>query len=106
MNFRVILYIVIIVTPQARHKVHAFMNRTIIHYREDLDLQNILDYSQKKVRRTSPFIVNYCKESRYHSVKNIGLLSIFVKVAVGFVKNVTKQMTNFSQVCWLKIYKL
>ncbi|XP_063073396.1 tetraspanin-33-like [Engraulis encrasicolus] len=24
------------------------MNRTIIHYREDLDLQNILDYSQKK----------------------------------------------------------
>lgn len=34
---------------QARGKVSEIINNAIVHYRDDLDLQNLIDFGQKKV---------------------------------------------------------
>lgn len=35
--------------PQARGKVSEIINGAIVHYRDDLDLQNLIDFGQKEV---------------------------------------------------------
>lgn len=35
---------------QARGKVSEIINGAIVHYRDDLDLQNLIDFGQKEVR--------------------------------------------------------
>ncbi|XP_063073395.1 tetraspanin-33-like [Engraulis encrasicolus] len=35
-------------SDKARHKVNEVINKAIIHYREDLDLQNLLDFGQRE----------------------------------------------------------
>ncbi|NWW43325.1 TSN33 protein, partial [Pedionomus torquatus] len=35
-------------TPQARGKVSEIINGAIVHYRDDLDLQNLIDFGQKE----------------------------------------------------------
>lgn len=37
-------------TLQARGKVSEIINGAIVHYRDDLDLQNLIDFGQKEVR--------------------------------------------------------
>ncbi|NWX26542.1 TSN33 protein, partial [Notiomystis cincta] len=34
--------------PQARGKVSEIINGAIVHYRDDLDLQNLIDFGQKE----------------------------------------------------------
>lgn len=34
---------------QARGAVGKFVKKAIVHYRDDLDLQNLMDYIQKEV---------------------------------------------------------
>lgn len=36
-------------TLQARGKVSEIINGAIVHYRDDLDLQNLIDFGQKEV---------------------------------------------------------
>lgn len=35
-------------SPQARNKVTEMINSAIVHYREDLDLQNLIDFGQRE----------------------------------------------------------
>lgn len=35
--------------PQARNKVTQMVNNAIVHYRDDTDLQNLIDFGQKEV---------------------------------------------------------
>ena len=35
--------------PKTRHAVGKFVKKAIVHYRDDLDLQNLMDYIQKEV---------------------------------------------------------
>ncbi len=35
---------------QTRDPLGKFMKKAIVHYRDDLDLQNLMDYIQKEVR--------------------------------------------------------
>lgn len=35
---------------KARNKVTEIINKAIIHYREDIDLQNLIDFGQREVR--------------------------------------------------------
>lgn len=35
---------------QTRDALGEFMKKAIVHYRDDLDLQNLMDYIQKEVR--------------------------------------------------------
>lgn len=35
---------------QARNKVTEVINNAIVHYRDDIDLQNLIDFGQKEVR--------------------------------------------------------
>lgn len=37
-------------SAKARSKVTEVINNAIVHYREDLDLQNLIDFGQKEVR--------------------------------------------------------
>lgn len=38
-------------TPiQARNKVTEIINNAITHYRDDIDLQNLIDFGQKEVK--------------------------------------------------------
>lgn len=40
---------------KARHKVTEIINNAIVHYRDDVDLQNLIDYGQTKVGVFSEF---------------------------------------------------
>ncbi|XP_015247097.1 PREDICTED: tetraspanin-33 isoform X1 [Cyprinodon variegatus] len=39
-----------IFSDKARHKVTEIINNAIVHYRDDVDLQNLIDYGQKEFR--------------------------------------------------------
>lgn len=42
-------------SAKARNKVTEMINKAIIHYREDIDLQNLIDFGQKEVRTKSKY---------------------------------------------------
>lgn len=43
--------IIFIFTPiQARNKVTEIINNAITHYRDDIDLQNLIDFGQREVK--------------------------------------------------------
>lgn len=37
---------------QARNRVSEMLNKAIIYYRDDIDLQNVIDFGQKEVSLT------------------------------------------------------
>uniref|UniRef100_W5NGA9 Tetraspanin 33a n=1 Tax=Lepisosteus oculatus TaxID=7918 RepID=W5NGA9_LEPOC len=58
-------------SDKARGKVTEVINNAIVHYRDDLDLQNLIDYGQKEVSGTctcSTTTYYYCStdENRYY----------------------------------------
>lgn len=44
---------------QARGKVSELINNAIVHYRDDLDLQNLIDFGQKKVPAKHGVVIQY-----------------------------------------------
>lgn len=51
---------------QARGKVSEIINGAIMHYRDDLDLQNLIDFGQKEVRG-----VELMAQAEIHGVRDV-----------------------------------
>lgn len=51
---------------KARNKVTEMINKAIVHYREDIDLQNLIDFGQKEVRTKSKTQTSYVLYCLYH----------------------------------------
>lgn len=50
--------------PQTRDALGKFVRRAIVHYRDDLDLQNLMDYIQKEVRAGELLRPHHARPSR------------------------------------------
>lgn len=52
---------IFIFTPiQARNKVTKIINKAITHYRDDIDLQNLIDFGQREVKIQSNSTFDPC----------------------------------------------
>lgn len=53
-------------SAKARTRVTDMINNAIVHYREDIDLQNLIDFGQKEVRIYSKYRLHTINTVRHH----------------------------------------
>lgn len=44
------MYFFYLYSAKARNQVTEMINNAIVHYRDDIDLQNLIDFGQEEVR--------------------------------------------------------
>lgn len=64
-------------SSKARGKVTEMINKAIIHYRDDLDLQNLIDFGQMEVRTQS----RYRLDVTYYRSSSFIIMNLRVMVA-------------------------
>lgn len=54
--FTILILYVFFYSRQARSKVTEMINNAIVHYRDDMDLQNLIDFGQMEVSVQSMYV--------------------------------------------------
>lgn len=67
-----IFFIYLFFTFKARQKVTEVINDAVVHYRDDVDLQNLIDFGQEEVGVLSKLCLNSCSRGRTGLVPYFG----------------------------------